>query len=96
MAPVLDLDPAVEPAGAIEAIAVLGDQTFQPHQADVAEQIRTDLALLEWCEVNAVHAPRQRQRQLADVVTVADQHVELTLEAKALRGSRPNWALRRA
>jgi len=30
------------------------------------------------------------------VVTVADQHVELTLEAKALRGSRPNWALRGA
>ena len=85
--------PAVEPPTAVRAVAVLGDQ---PHQAGMAKPVRTDLALLEWCEVNAVHAPRQRQRQLADVVTVADQHVELTLEAKALRGSRPNWALRRA
>jgi hypothetical protein len=32
MAPVLDLDPTIEPAGAVAAVAVLGDQTLQPHR----------------------------------------------------------------
>ena len=48
MPPVLDLDPVPEPAGAIEAVAMLRDQPFETHQAGVAEQVRADLALLEW------------------------------------------------
>src|SRR5258708_39348547 len=47
MLPVLDLDPAPEPAGAIEAVAMLRDQPFETHQAGVAEQGRANLALLE-------------------------------------------------
>ena len=56
-----------------------------PHQAGVAEQVRADLALLEVAQEYAVDAARQepgqarlahRQRQLAEIVAVADQHVE--------------------
>ena len=42
MRPMFDLDPAIEPAGAIGALAVFRDQTFEPHQAGVAEQVRAD------------------------------------------------------
>jgi hypothetical protein len=56
MLPVLDLDPAVEPAAAVRAFTVLRDQTFQPNQASVAKQVRPDLALLERCEVDAIDA----------------------------------------
>jgi hypothetical protein len=58
MHPILNLDPAIEPAGAIEAVAMFRDQTLQAHQASVPEQVRADLALLEVGEVDAVHAPR--------------------------------------
>ena len=51
MLPVLDLDPVPEPAGAIEAVAMLRDQPFETHQAGLAEQVRSDLALLEVGEV---------------------------------------------
>ena len=54
MLPVLDLDPAIGPATAIEAVAVFRDQALQPHQAGVAEQVRADLALFKRREVNAV------------------------------------------
>jgi hypothetical protein len=33
MAPVLDLDPTIEPAAAVSAVTVLRDQTLQPHAA---------------------------------------------------------------
>ena len=56
MAPVLHLDPAVEPAAAVRALAVLRDQPLQPHQAGVAKQVRPDLALLERRQVDAVNA----------------------------------------
>ena len=59
MAPVLHFDPAVEPAATVRALAVLGDQPLQPHQAGVAKQVRADLALLEWRKVDAVDPPRQ-------------------------------------
>ena len=59
MRPMFDLDPAIEPAGAIGALAVFRDQTFEPHQAGVAEQVRADLALLEIAQEDAVDAPRQ-------------------------------------
>ena len=51
----------------------------------MAEQVRPDLALLERRQVDAVDAARQqprqvglahRQRQLAQILAVADQHVE--------------------
>ena len=43
---------------------MLGDQAFEPRQAGVPEQVRTDFALLEWCQVNAVDPPRQKPRQI--------------------------------
>ena len=64
MLPVLHLDPAIEPAAAVDAVAVLRDQPLQPHQAGVAEQVRADLALLEWRQVDAVDPPRQQPRQV--------------------------------
>ena len=48
MFPVLDLDPVIAPAAAVGALAVLGDQALQPHQAGVAKQVRPDLALFKW------------------------------------------------
>ena len=48
MLPALDFDPAVEPTTAIGTVAVLGDETLQPHQAGVPEQVRANLALFEW------------------------------------------------
>ena len=47
MLPVLDLDPPIKPATAIDALAVLRHQPLQSHQAGVAEQVRPDLALFE-------------------------------------------------
>ena len=37
MRPILHLDPAVRPAAAVDAVAMLGDQTLQPHQAGVGD-----------------------------------------------------------
>ena len=85
MAPVLDFDPAVRPASAIDAFPVFRHQPLQPHQASVAEQVRSDLALFERRNVDAVNPPRQqpsevglahRQRRLAQILAVVDQHVE--------------------
>ena len=79
MLPVLDLDPAVEPAAAIEAVAVLRDQPLQPHQAGVPEQVRANLALLEWRSMDAVDTARQqpvkvglahRQRQSPEILAI--------------------------
>jgi hypothetical protein len=47
MLPVLDLDPVIAPAGAIDALPMFRNQPFQPHQAGVTEQVEADLALLE-------------------------------------------------
>jgi hypothetical protein len=56
---------------------MLGDHALQTHQAGVAEEIRTDLALLKWREVDAVDAARQPpgkiglaqgERQLSDIL----------------------------
>ena len=46
MLPVLHLDPAIEPAGTVDAITVLRDQPLQANQTGMAEQVRPDLALL--------------------------------------------------
>ena len=60
MAPVLHLDPAIEPATAVRALAVLRDQPLQPHQAGVAEQVRTDLTLFGRRQMEAVNTAVQR------------------------------------
>ena len=62
MLPVLDLDPTRRSAGAIATLAVLRDQPFEPHQAGMAEQIRPDLALFKWRQVDAVDAPGEQPR----------------------------------
>jgi hypothetical protein len=54
MAPVLDLDPTIEPAAAVGAVTVLTDQPFEAELAGMTEQIRPDLALLERRDVDAV------------------------------------------
>src|SRR5436190_23227725 len=54
MLPVLDLDPMRRPAGTIRPVFQLRHQTLQPHQAGVAEQLRTDLALFERRQMDAV------------------------------------------
>ena len=79
MPPVLRLDPAIEPTRTIGALPMFRDQSFEPHhQAGMAKQIRTDLALLERREVDAVDAPCQQpvkvglahaQGKLADSTT---------------------------
>ena len=58
MLPVLDLDPAIGPAAAIGALAVLGDHALQPQQAGVPKQVRPDLALFEGREMDAVDGAR--------------------------------------
>jgi hypothetical protein len=54
MAPVLHLDPAIEPAAPVGAVTVLRHQTLQPQLAGMPEQIRPDLALFERRDVDAV------------------------------------------
>jgi small-conductance mechanosensitive channel len=44
--PVLDLLPVIAPAGAVGALAVLGDQTLETHAAGGVEQVWPDLSLL--------------------------------------------------
>jgi hypothetical protein len=65
---------------------MLGDQSLQPHQAGVAEQVRSDLALLVGRKVNAIDPSRQEpgevllaqgQRQLAVVVPAARRRSQL-------------------
>ena len=66
MLSVLDLDPAIELAATVRALAVLGDQPLQPHKAGVPEEVRADLTLFERCQVDAVDAPRQVGRTECD------------------------------
>ena len=70
---------------AVRPILVLGDQSFQAHQAGVSEEIRTDLALLEVRQEDAIDAPGEQsgqvslahaQRQLANVFAIGDQDIE--------------------
>jgi len=62
MRPVLHLDPAIGAATTVDAVAMLRDQPFEAHQAGVTKQVRADLALLEWRQVDAIHPPRQQLR----------------------------------
>ena len=61
---------------------MLRNQPLEPHVAGRPEQIRTDLALLEWRQLDAINAPTQQpgkivlaqvQRQRAHVLAIADQ-----------------------
>ena len=47
MLAVLDLDPVRLPAGAVGAIAVLGNHSLESDQVCVTKQVRTDLASFE-------------------------------------------------
>ena len=59
MLAVLDLDPVPETAAAVQTFAMLGDQSLQPEQAGMAEQVGADLALLEITEEDAMDMRRQ-------------------------------------
>ena len=85
MLPVLDLEPMVASAAPVDALAMLGDQTLKSHPAGSLEQLRTDLALLEWRhEVSRGPPPEQLrqvglaqvQRQPAEIVPAERQAVE--------------------
>jgi len=59
MLPVLVLDPVRRSTRTIRPVAVFRDQPFKPHQAGMPEQVGTNLALLEWRQVDAVNATCQ-------------------------------------
>ena len=56
---VLDLDPVRRSAGPVATVFAPRYQPLKAHQAGVPEQVRTNLALLEVGEHDAVHPPRQ-------------------------------------
>jgi hypothetical protein len=56
---VLDLDPVRRAAGAVPALAALGNHALQPELAGVAEQVWSDLALLEVADEDAIRPPDQ-------------------------------------
>jgi hypothetical protein len=60
----LIFDPVPEPVAAVGAVAVLGDQSLQPHQAGMAEQIRDDLALFNVAERDPIDPPRQKPEEV--------------------------------
>ena len=69
----------------VRPILVLGNQSLQAQQAGVSEEIRTDLALLEVRQEDAIDAPSEQsgqislahaQRQLANVFAIDDQDIE--------------------
>ena len=85
MLPVFVLDPVRRSSRTIWSVAVFRNQTLQPHQAGMPEQVRADLAPLERRQMDAVNTPRQKPRQiglahiqgkLAEILAVAHQHVE--------------------
>jgi hypothetical protein len=64
MLPVLDLDPVIAPTAAVGALAMLRDQTFKPHAAGRLEQLRPNLALLEWRHEDPLGPPAEQLRQV--------------------------------
>ena len=64
---------------------MFGNQPFEPELTSLAEQIRSDFALLEGCEEDPIWPPSQRpgeigfaqgQWQLAQVFTVEREAIE--------------------
>ena len=53
-----------KPAAPVRALTVLGDEPLQPYQAGVAEQVWTDLTLLEVGQEYAIDPPRQQPSEL--------------------------------
>ena len=80
MLPVLDLDPAIGAAAAIDALAMLRDHAFQSHQAGMPEQIRA----ISPCSKSDRKMPSTRrassrasdERQPAEILAVAHQDIE--------------------
>jgi hypothetical protein len=58
--PVLHLDPMLRPAASIGPVAMLRHQTFEPHVARCAKEIRADLAALERADEDALGPARQQ------------------------------------
>jgi hypothetical protein len=58
----LTLSQLVAAAGAVDALAMLGDQTLKPHAAGSLEQLRPDLALREWRHEDSLGSPAERLR----------------------------------
>jgi hypothetical protein len=79
MLPVLDLDPVWRSAGAIAAVLEVRDQVLPAHQAGVTEQVRTDLALFEIAQEDAVDAACQQTGRFA-----------LRIDSGSLRTSSPS------
>ena len=63
MLPVLDLDPLIASTAAVGAVALLEDRPPTP-SGTLAEQVQTDLALLKWRQVVAIHEPCERSRNV--------------------------------
>jgi hypothetical protein len=79
MLPVLDLQPVIAPAGAVGALAVLGDDTLETHAAGGVEKVWPDLSLFEASDEDAIRPAAQQllqvglpqmQRQAGEVVAV--------------------------
>jgi hypothetical protein len=77
MTSVLHLDPVVAPTWPVAALAMLRDQTLQPHPTRRFKQLGADLALLEGRSEDSLGPPAQKlsqvgfsqmQRQPAQVV----------------------------
>jgi hypothetical protein len=80
-----DLDPIGRASATTAAISALGHKPLKPHEAGVPEQVGANLSLLKVTQEDAIHSPREepsqarlshRERQIPDIVTVANEHVE--------------------
>ena len=76
---VLDLDPVRRSTGAIWAIAVLGNQALQSHQASVTKQVRTDLP----CSKSLRKMPPTRRARRRE-------RLALRIDSGSLRTSSPS------
>ena len=60
----MTLSQLVAAAGAVDALAMLGDQTLKPHPARSLEQLGTDFAPLEGRHEDPLGSPAQQLRQV--------------------------------
>jgi hypothetical protein len=56
---IFDLKPVGRASSTIGALAMFRNQALTPKKAGVAKQVRADLALFEWLQMDAVDTPRQ-------------------------------------
>jgi hypothetical protein len=64
MLAVLDFDPVLRPSGPIRPIRTLRYQALKAHVARRLEQVRADLALLEWRNEYPVRATGEQTREV--------------------------------